>query len=227
MEIVNGRWDKSAIAEAAKFINRNHRGKHKQVIEFGVYRGESLRLIQECFYAYQMPLERAYGVDAFQGLPEEAPGVDRFWLFEPGMFSDTDRLCNFRDPTFMVRKWFRDLTPADAAANGMGPMALIHFDGDLYVSARDAMKFVYENGLAAPGTVLVFDEFRSTELTAGGESKAHVEAVAAYGVGCRELYRNVYFDRVECWQNCFEVLHVGGEPRHGIHGEPELLGVPR
>ncbi len=187
------------------------------VYEFGTYRGESLRLIEELFYAYQLPLRKAWGFDSFEGLPPEEEGVPRFYLFAPGMFADVGRLHPTRNATF-IKGWFDELTPDHVRRHGMRPAALVHIDSDLYISAVQALEFVFSNNLVVPGTVIAYDEFRSTEdPMAGGESRAHMEVLNKYKVVATEFYRNVYRDQgapdLDCWQNTFVVESIGqGEP---------------
>lgn len=225
-DIVNGSWNKDHVIEAVRYIARNRPAlpAGKYAYEFGTYRGESLRLIGEQFYGHQIHLEKAFGFDSFEGLPDEAPGVERFYLFNRGVFADVDtsQLWHGRNAQY-IKCWFSDLKPEHVTRYGMGPAALVHIDGDLFVSAQQALKFMFENHLIAPGTIVCYDEFKSTDsLDAGGESLAHKQAAIKYDVKFREFFRNVYFDSVEkrfpCWQNAFVVESIGGESHHGIYG---------
>lgn len=223
-EIQDGVWCKAHLSKAVEYIAKHHRnsmvGRH--CFEFGVYQGETVRLIGELFYAQQLPMDVIYGFDSFQGLPDEAPGVDRFYLFNRGMFADVGNVWAARNAKY-IKGWFSDLTPEDVTANHMKPASLVHIDGDLYRSAVDSLTFMFANKLIVPGTVVAYDEFRSTQdLKGGGESKAHMEIADKYKVSFREFFRNVYFDSCEkrfpCWQNAFVVESIGTESRHGIHG---------
>lgn len=48
------------------------------IYEFGVYRGETTVLIEHLLYGYQFTYKNLWGFDAFEGLPQEAPGLINF-----------------------------------------------------------------------------------------------------------------------------------------------------
>jgi hypothetical protein len=211
-------WCKAHVCKGVEFLRRNGQvGRH--LYEFGCYRGATLRAAVELFYAYGLPLDRAFGFDSFRGLPKETAGVELFPLFQEGVFGDVSELATCRN-TVYVNGWFSDLTAAHVTEHAMGSAALVHVDADLHLSTVQCLTFMFSNNLLGPGAVVAYDEFKSTStLRAGGESLAHLEITERFGVRWREFFRNVYFDRTEIWQNAFVIEQVGAKsPRHGIVG---------
>ena len=206
------------------------------VYEFGVYRGETTVLIEHLLYGYQFPYKNLWGFDAFEGLPQEAPGVDKFFYYAEGVFGEEDKsLYQLRPNGSYIRGWFSDLTSDHVKKHSMAPAAFVHIDGDLYVSCIQALTFMLENNLIRPGTIIAFDEFKSTpDLHGGGESKAWFELCEKYKIQAKEFFRNIYShdrpdverlanhmksqgvkeelklpDYAELWQNTFEILSIG------------------
>jgi hypothetical protein len=126
-------------------------------LEFGVYRGDSLRRWSELL---RHPDARLHGFDSFEGLPET-------WSYEEhrGHFSTEGALPSFDDPRIELFKgWFEETLPGYELPPHGGLVIVI--DSDLYSSAS----FVFESlaDRIVPGTFLYFDEFhhRAHELRA-------------------------------------------------------------
>jgi len=208
-------WSKEHVIEGIKRVCLNPEMKDKanqlDAYEFGVYRGESTQLIDNMFYGFQFPIKNIYGFDSFEGLPSEMAGVERFYLFTEGFFRDVgDRIYPLRPNGMYIKCWFNQLTSEHVGLYKMKPAAFVHIDGDLYISCVDSLKFLFENNLIVPGTVIAFDEFKSTStLESGGESLAWKEATEKYKIESVEFFRNIYFDQLECWQNAIEIKSIG------------------
>ncbi|MFN6051708.1 MAG: hypothetical protein ACK47R_12830, partial [Planctomycetia bacterium] len=166
----------------------------------------------------------------------EAPGVEKFFYYAEGVFGEEDKsLYPLRQNGSYIRGWFSDLTPEHVKTHNMTQAAFVHIDGDLYISCIQALTFMLENNLIRPGTIIAFDEFKSTsDLFSGGESKAWFELCEKYKIQAREFFRNIYShdrpdverlanhmksqgvkedlklpDYAELWQNTFEILSLG------------------
>lgn len=114
-------------------------------IEFGVYTGQSLRLIADF-----MPV---IGLDSFDGLPED-------WRegFPKGKFALPlgGPQYPYHPNAMIVPGLFSDTLPG-LVSRGLPQMGLVHIDCDLYsstVTALDAMLPFID-----VGTLVVFDEF--------------------------------------------------------------------
>jgi hypothetical protein len=113
-------------------------------LEFGVFRGRSLRIIAE---------DRAdggvHGFDSFAGLPEDYRPHVRQGAFAVPELPEVPG-------AHLVVGWFEDTLPG-FLADHPGPVDLLHVDGDLYSSAVTVLDAVGPR--LHPGSVVVFDEF--------------------------------------------------------------------
>lgn len=133
-------------------------------MEFGVFRGDSIREIARC-------TERTvYGFDSFEGLPSGwSPEYPR------GRFSLDGEVPKVPPNVALVSGWFDRTLPAFLAAHPVEPVAFAHIDCDLYSSTRTVFEQLGER--IRPGTVLVFDEYCT--LQPDDESRAFREFLRA------------------------------------------------
>jgi hypothetical protein len=137
-------------------------------LEFGVYRGVSLR-----HTARKMPHRLFYGFDSFAGLP---PDGRPDWVvdFKVAAPPAVRRNCA------LVPGWFRDTIPAFLAEH-RGEVAFLNIDCDVYSSAREVLF-----GLAdrlRPGAVLYFDELINYDTFLWNEMLALFEFLEETGYG--------------------------------------------
>jgi predicted O-methyltransferase YrrM len=140
-------------------------------LEFGVYRGSSLRYIARSVG----PGARVIGFDSFLGLPETwaAGGV----VVPRGSFQP--RAIPSPPPNAtLVAGWFEETVPRFVAQEAPSP-SFVHIDSDLYSSARTVLENL--GPMMRPGTVIVFDEFLGFPGWAEGEARALREAEAKFG----------------------------------------------
>ena len=135
------------------------------VLEFGVRYGVSARVLA----AHRVTV---HGFDSFEGLP-------RAWQGMPaGAFSMEGHTPELPANVVLHRGWFAEVAPAVVARVHLDP-ALVHLDGDLYESARDALAAVAPRVRA--GCVLLFDEYLGNEGWRDDEHRAWEECVRAHG----------------------------------------------
>ncbi len=124
--------------------------KYKHVLEFGVCRGGTIRVIRQelddSFFVF--------GFDSFQGLPEAWIDKHGKVVVPPEYFSTNGVIPDVRSVKFYAG-WFSDtlkeyLTIAE-------PIALLHIDSDLYSSAKEVLMTLNDHIVA--GTIIVFDEW--------------------------------------------------------------------
>lgn len=220
MIIKNSRWNKVHLNAGVEYLSNNRDKSHHltDIQEWGVYRGESLLLLENLFYMHQLGVRQSFGFDSFEGLPAEDPNVEKFYVFTQGAFGDVQKLYPIRGK--YVKGWFNELTSEHIKSLDMKPCKFIHIDCDLYISAYQALDFLFANQLAQPYTIIAFDEFKSTStLMAGGESKAFYEISDKYKIESTEIFRNEYTDRVACWQNTFIINNIGQKSQVKLLGE--------
>ena len=117
------------------------------ILEFGVFKGESLRGLSNLF-----PQRTLYGFDSWEGLPEDWVRSDTS-VYREGHFKTPKP--EMPDNVTLIEGFFEDTLPEWLDNNFMG-IALIHIDADLYSSA----KFVLDtlDPFIVPGARIIFDE---------------------------------------------------------------------
>jgi hypothetical protein len=101
------------------------------VLEFGVWKGDSLKHFAELNCNEKTAL---FGFDSFEGLPEE--WVTSFNSWDKGHFSTGGRLPEIRDRRVQfVKGWFHQTLPRFLEQHPLtGKPVLVHLDADLYSS---------------------------------------------------------------------------------------------
>lgn len=136
-------------------------------LEFGVYRGESLRWWSEF---NRNPETRYFGFDSFEGLPEN-------WnkRYPQGSFNVSGNLPAIDDPrvTF-VAGWFQNSLPTFLTSYKPQKRLVIHNDSDLYSSTLLCLTAL--NAVMPSGTIIIFDEFNAVM----DEFKALLDYCSAY-----------------------------------------------
>jgi hypothetical protein len=116
------------------------------VLEFGVYRGDSLRRIA------QRAGREVHGFDSFEGLPEDWTHFQK-----RGRFSLDGAPPSFEETNVQLHAgWFDRTLPAFLATHP-GAVRFLHVDCDLYSSTRTVLDLLAPR--IVPGTVIVFDEY--------------------------------------------------------------------
>jgi hypothetical protein len=137
-------------------------------LEFGVYRGRSLR-----HAARQQRKRKFFGFDSFQGLP---PDGRPDWQidFATTLLPKVPANCR------LIPGWFADTIPAFLREDD-SDIAFVGIDCDVYSSAREVLL-----GLATrlrPGTILYFDELINYDTFLWNEMLALFEFLEATGLG--------------------------------------------
>lgn len=142
------------------------------IMEFGVWRGSSTRILQRTLRQCQLaefggPHKRVYACDSFEGLPE------KYEKLEPGVFkTKPPRLLGVK----MVKGYFQDsLTPELAAK--VKRVALASLDADLYSSTICVLRWL--TPLLGTGSLLLFDQFLGDN---GAERRAFEDWTRETGV---------------------------------------------
>jgi hypothetical protein len=139
-------------------------------LEFGVYRGQSIRYVSE---RVTSPQAKFIGFDSFEGLPET-------WRFDirRGAFSLNGVVPEFEDERIsIVKGWFDEtLSPAIIPEHDQ---LLVNIDVDVYSSARSVLLRL--EPLLRSGALLYMDEFNDS----GNELRAFREFVERTGLNFR------------------------------------------
>ena len=144
------------------------------VMEFGVFRGESLRFLAKRF------AREVHGFDSFEGLPED-------WTYfqKQGRFSLDGQIPQFSEKNIRIHKgWFEQTLPGFLDLHA-GAAGFIHVDCDIYSSTRTVLHLLAPR--IVKGTVIVFDEYLNYPAWQAHEFKAFQEFLAAHGFAYRYL----------------------------------------
>lgn len=117
-----------------------------QVLEFGVYKGSSIRAIAE------WAGRQVHGFDSFVGLPEDWDGTAE----TRGKFNARGKLPKVPKNVTLHAGWFDDTLPKFLEGNN-DPVSLVHIDCDIYSSTRTVLNLLADR--FQPGSVIVFDEY--------------------------------------------------------------------
>ena len=162
------------------------------VLEFGVRRGASLKVIAE------QAGQEVHGFDSFEGLPEDWSGTTS------GVLTTGRQLPAATDKIRLHPGWFEDTLPGFLASHP-GPVRFVNLDSDLYSSAKTVLNALGHQ--IGPGTVLVFDEFIGNRSWRNDEYRAFHEYAEAFGIHFRIIAVNP-----ACKQVALEI--VAGSTQH-------------
>merc|ERR1712087_260593 len=159
-----------------------------------------------------------WGFDSFQGLPQEAAGVDiGHKSFEAGGWSAADALRTYDLDKLVARVkrridhpnvtlvpgfFSKSLRSLDLAA--LRPPGLVDVDVDIYISTFQALDWLFGSRLGCPGLLMRYDDWQDNYISpesklvkqgfkAGsyrdiGEMKAHHEISKRHGLEWRRIH---------------------------------------
>jgi hypothetical protein len=124
-------------------------------LEFGVYKGDSIRCWSELNRASD---SRFWGFDTFTGLPETWDSFSK--AMKDGHFDVAGATPNIGDRRVSFVKGLFQKT-LGSFLNSFDPAGqlIIHIDADIYSATLYVL--TYMNGFFKPGTIIIFDEFSS------------------------------------------------------------------
>lgn len=154
--------------------------------EFGVYNGTSMTVTYKALEKGGLKAPRLFGFDSFEGLPKEAE-FDDLGAWTPGEFKcDYDfALAKLEkngvdmDRVILIKGFYSDsLKPELIVQHKMKKASIIMVDCDMYLSARDALKFCIP--LIQDKCIILFDDWNdATDEKNIGEKRAFDEFLAA------------------------------------------------
>lgn len=164
---------------------------------FGAAHGHTVRDLVLAYRAAGLALPRLHAFDSFMGLPDEEPGVPAAPNFVAGAYACTmeeflrrvDALALPSGALTVHPGWFADtLQPSLISSHRFAPAVYVDVDCDLYVSTRDALRFMLRHRLLRRGSLIGYDDWGDSESIGGGESRAHHELVDEFGLAVTELF---------------------------------------
>ncbi len=152
----NIKWDKLKIRYDVwdKFISRENLSNQKiQFLEFGVYRGESIK-----YFAKKLVNEdnKFFGYDTFYGLPADWQSAKK------GLFSTKGEIPKTDDKRVsFIKGIFQE--SLDTSVFDKGIKTIVHFDADMYSSTLFLLFKLHET---LDEYYFIFDELEGEELRA-------------------------------------------------------------
>mmetsp|Transcript_68698 Transcript_68698/g.108996 ORF Transcript_68698/g.108996 Transcript_68698/m.108996 type:complete len:341 (+) Transcript_68698:34-1056(+) len=203
------------------------------VYQFGVYKGDSMKIIQKAFHE-----ARLLGFDSFMGLPEEADGhrIDANWTrggWDSGdVRAELTSQLGGREMVRFVKGFFNEsLTSSLPQQLSLKPAQYIDVDVDLYSSTLEALDFMFGHKLVHVGTLIGYDDW--WPLPCGNrtycgappdcaEGLAHAEIAAKYGVKFACISGSCDANKAKIYKGngvVFLVTALGSESLydHGFH----------
>ena len=182
--------------------------KNSNLYEFGVCTGNSIRQFLEDSAGINT-FNKVYGFDSFEGLPKEADGIWCSPDWKPGVFNVVkefglhskeeavlkllDKFSPFGVPVEFVDGWYNvTLTDELAARLINDKIGFLHIDTDLYISALEAMDWVFKHDLLLIDAIVRFDDWNSTPEWTAGESLAMKEVSTKYSLQWVRFTQNVF-----------------------------------
>lgn len=143
--------DRDAVFAA---VAKQVRDKRVLYLEFGVYKGESLR-----YWCRELkhPEAELHGFDSFEGLPED---FDVDGPYTKGSFDVGGKVPDMDDPRVRFFKgWFDQILPAYSVPQH--DVLVVNMDADLYSSTILVLRHL--RPFIKPGTFLYFDNMSRPE----------------------------------------------------------------
>ena len=210
--------------------------RNRDIYEFGVYTGRRMKDWAALVHGFG----HLWGFDSFSGFPDEAPGnavpsknwreggdsaadALRMWN-ESALFGHLRRRIGYQNLTFIPGYFNESLTRELRTQHHFQPALLVHMDCNMYISTKQAMRWVLQNRILVPSSYLRYDDWpgnltkhasqkvirkwqeRGLPLSGyWGQMKAHVEVSDEFRVSWKRINRNI-----------FELVGVGGAVEHAI-----------
>lgn len=200
--------DEHTLQELVPYIEFDENGT---ILEFGVGSGNMGSALLNVIIEANKPIKRYIGFDWFKGLPPECENVpiNNHWFVGAFNILDENRsnskiltkASNEQEAIEMVKERFdsynkmhgldiviveelyENLTQKIIETHSIKPANYISIDCDLYVSTKHALEFIIQNNLISDNCIIRYDDWdMGIEEGLGGESKAHNEMVAKYGL---------------------------------------------
>jgi len=156
----------------------NQAGKDGLFLEFGVWKGDSLKFLAEV-----RPDIRFYGFDSFEGLPE-------WWSdFYPKGHMKLDAPPYIPGDVILVKGLFQDVLDLFLSKNDE-PVSFLHLDADLYSSTKYVLFKLAEENRIKKGTIIEFDEIfyqDSSHTILDDEYRVYNEFIKKYDVRVKWL----------------------------------------
>jgi len=197
------------------------RRRHQSYYHFGIFQGASVY-----YYREQFPSAKFLMFDSFIGLPAEQPGELQRATWLKGTFlvregDIAERLVrDLGGPSLnrVERGFFNESLTAALAASMPGPAALVDVDSDIYISAFQALDWLFQFELVQPGTLVLYDDWMDYTcaplLSPSALDNIDMrDAMDGMNVGRMSRGLRAALGITNNWQPRFPKIFDGGEPK--------------
>lgn len=150
-------------------------GKKENVLEFGVFNGESIN-----YMSSKRPDLNFYGFDSFEGLQEDWGGSQ----FTKAHFDLGGNLPKVNSNVKLIKGWFNKSIP-NFIKRFDKKISLLNIDCDTYESTKEVLTLLDE--YIGSGTIIIFDEYFGYPGWKFGEYKAFQEFIEKRKITYRYL----------------------------------------
>lgn len=181
------------------------------LVEFGVYSGNTLNRLINGAAGWDKPFDKVYGFDSFLGLPEEAPHVKHNHEWPKGAFSiSQDKgLATVEDAITYVRGnierkdielipgFFETSLTKELGKTLEYSASYLHIDVDIYLSTIQVLEWIVNNNIAKIGSLVRFDDWwwqhnEDIQEWTASNSLAMKEITEKYNLKWQRLSSNVF-----------------------------------
>lgn len=213
------------VIEALHEVGFHTQDRPLNIFSFGIFMGDSLY-----FYRRHFPDAWMTSFDSFVGLPSESPGELQRATWIRGTFKvdENQVMSRLTADGFggsrhnrLVKGFFNEsLTPS--LASELRTADVVDVDSDIYISAYQALDWVFTHGLARRGTLVVYDDFMDYTCAAklGQSSFDQTDWQAAANAMSNGLY-NAGGKTSELWKARAAAVRAGNFPGLFEGGEPK------
>lgn len=182
---------------ADKAFLRNH-----DIYEFGVYTGKGINTKLKYLSASDAGPRHVWGFDSFEGLPktkdnpmESALDVRNVQDFSSNWLDLKRQVLqniDYENTTLIKGFYNESLNEHTVSTYGMKPAWWVNIDCDLYISAFQALDWMFKNRLVRSGTYVYYDDVLLSPV-GSAEMKAHDEITQKYKVVWNKVLEHTHF----------------------------------
>ncbi len=180
------------------------------VYEFGVFTGSSMVTLLDIYKDCGIPIRNIYGLDSFEGLPEEKEEPKWQECWGKGDFNSQShfsvnsvkesmkKIEELLEPNLgktklsLIPGFFeKTLNKNTVSKYNMDKASYVDCDVDIYSSTVEMLDFVMEHQIMVPGTLIGFDDIGGVpfpdDFTKAGEARAWKECRNKYDISAVKL----------------------------------------
>ena len=174
--------------EECESFMQNVMPKNGYLLEFGVYKANTLKRISDLAQKNNKPFKKIIGFDSWVGLPSEMPGlpINPDWpekafslINDLNLNGEQDaisfvrnHMSNYNDILELYSGFFDKTLTKELGQKLYRTASYIHIDCDLYSSSFTALNWLFKHQIPMIYSIIRYDDYNSTPWN-GGQRLAH------------------------------------------------------